>query len=160
MIGRRLIQIALTGVLLGAGAAQAGVERVVELDAVPPALRERAARLLPDARFVTANTETEADGTVVYELQGRLADGRGVEVDLFADGEVEEFEIEFTRELVPDAVLQAVAKRYPGFRPSFIEATHSETKKVVGYEFFGERDGKEMDLDVSADGRRVELADR
>ncbi len=160
MIGTRRSRMALVVMLLGTAAAQAGVERVVGLDEVPAALRERAARLLPGAHFVTANTETEADGTVIYELQGRLADGRGVEVDLFANGEVEEFEIEFTAALVPDAVLQAVAARYPGFQPSLIEATHSETKKVIGYEFLGELDGQEVDLDVSADGRRIELADR
>ena len=48
----------------------------------------------------------------------------------------------------------------PGFTPSFIEASHSASKKVVGYEFVGELGGKQLDIEVSADGRRIEIADQ
>lgn len=138
----------------------AGVETVIPLETVPEELQTRARELLPKASFETANTEKEADGTLVYEIQGTLDDGRKVEVDLFENGDIEEFEIEFSMDLVPGAVLKAIEKRMPGFAPSYIEASHSASKKVVGYEFVGELKGKKLDIDVSADGRRIELADQ
>ncbi|MGF1527246.1 MAG: hypothetical protein ACFCBW_10695 [Candidatus Competibacterales bacterium] len=112
--------------------------------------------------FVSANTETEVNGPddFVYEIQGTLEDGRKVEFDIFPSGVVQEVEIEFSEAAVPGAVLQALERAYPGFTPSFIEATHTRSLKVVGYEFVGTMGDQMLDLEVSADGRRIVESDQ
>lgn len=138
----------------------AGEETVIPLNKVPENLLSKAKALLPNADFKTANTEKESDGTLVYEIQGTLENGRKVEVDVIENGEIQEFEVEYSLDLIPGAVIKAIEKKMPGFTPSFIEASHSASKKVVGYEFVGKLGGKKLDIDVSADGRRIEIADQ
>ena len=120
--------------LFFAAHATAGEETKIDLQAVPGDIMEKAKTLMPEATYKSANTEAEADG-LVYEIQGLLADGRRLEVDIAESGKVEEIEVEFTHDLVPAAVLNAVEAAYPNFTVTFIEASHSESKKVVGYEF-------------------------
>lgn len=138
----------------------AGEETVIPLSKVPENLLSEAKKLLPNADFKTANTEKESDGTLVYEIQGTLKNDRKVEVDVIENGEIQEFEVEYSLDLVPGAVIKSIEKKMPGFTPSFIEASHSASKKVVGYEFVGKLGGKKLDIDVSADGRRIEIADQ
>jgi hypothetical protein len=144
--------------LFFAAHATAGEETKIDLQAVPGDIMEKAKTLMPEATYKSANTEAEADG-LVYEIQGLLADGRRLEVDIAESGKVEEIEVEFTHDLVPAAVLNAVEAAYPNFTVTFIEASHSESKKVVGYEFVGQQNGKQIDLDVSADGRKIAVGD-
>lgn len=148
------------GFLLLAYPAWAGVETVIELKNVPVKFLGKAQNLLPEAIFSTANTEEEVDGTFVYEIQGTLPDGRKVEVDLFKNGNIQEIEIEFSKDMVPGAVLKALKDKLPGFTPTYIEASHSASRKVTGYEFVGNMSGNTLDVEVSADGRRVEKADQ
>ncbi|HBG51515.1 hypothetical protein [Candidatus Macondimonas diazotrophica] len=150
--------VALCVWLFGAGA-MAGEETPIALSEVPESVMSAARTAMPEARFRSANTERETDGTLVYEIQGRTIDNRQIEVDVLPSGEIEEIEVEFTRDLVPGAVLKAVESRYPDFEIEFIEASHSASKKVVQYEFAGRVNGDKLDLDVSADGRRIQVAD-
>lgn len=138
--------------------ATAGEEVQIGLQAVPKDIMEKANKLMPEANYKSANTEAETDG-LVYEIKGLLMDGRKLEVDITESGKVEEIEVEFTHDLVPVAVLNAVEVAYPDLTVTFIEASHSESKKVVGYEFVGLQNGKQIDLDVSADGRKIVVAD-
>jgi len=138
----------------------AGEETVIPFDKVPEEILNKAKNLLPEAQFKTANIETEDDGTQTYEIQGILADGRKVEVDVLENGKIEEFEVEFTQDLVPGAVLKALEKKLPDFEITYIEASHSASKKVIKYEFVGTLAGKKLDVEVSADGRKIELADQ
>ena len=62
--------------------------------------------------------------------------------------------------MVPGAVMKAIEEELPGFEPTFIEASHSRSLKVVGYEFVGKMGDGEFDIEVSADGRRIVVADR
>lgn len=144
--------------LFVAAYATAGEEERIDLHTVPGDIMKKAMKLMPEATYESANTEAEADG-LVYEIQGLLADGRKLEVDIAESGKVEEIEVEFTHDLVPAAVLNAVDAAYPDLTVTFIEASHSESKKVVGYEFVGQQHGKKIDLDVSADGRKIVVAD-
>lgn len=114
---------------------------------------------LGPATLVSANTETEDDGAVVYEIQATVQGGRKVEIDITPDGAVDEIEIEFRLEDVPGAVLNAIESKLPGFRAEFIEASHSSAMKVVGYEFVGMLGAEKMDIEVSADGRTITVAD-
>lgn len=138
----------------------AGEETIISFDKVPEEILNQAQQLLPEAHFKTANIETDKDDTRVYEIQGILADGRKVEVDVFENGVIEEFEVEYTKDLVPGAVLKAIEKKMPGFIITYIEASYSVSKKVIKYEFVGTLAGKKLDLEVSADGRKIKLADQ
>ncbi len=115
---------------------------------------------LGDVTLVSANTETEDDGSFVYEIQGTVADGRRIEIDLDPNANVQEIEIEFMIEDVPGAVLKSIETRMPGFAPEFIEASHSPSMQVIGYEFVGTMGGETMDIEVSADGRNIVVADQ
>jgi len=112
--------------------------------------------------FVSANTETEDRGPddFVYEIQGTLDDGRKVEFDIFPSGTVQEVEIEFTDDMVPGAVMNAIRDLYEGFTPTFIEASHSRSLQVVQYEVVGTAGGRTLDIEVSADGRRIVESDQ
>lgn len=137
-----------------------GEEQVIPLEMVPSEILATARKLLPGALFESADVETEADGLMVYEIQGTREDGRKIEVDIISNGEIEEFEVEFDLEQVPGAVLKAIDAKLPGFKPTYIEASHSASKKVLGYEFEGLFEGKKLDIEVSADGRKILLADQ
>lgn len=115
---------------------------------------------LGEVTLTDANTETEDDGSFVYEIRGEVADGRKVEIDIDPDANVEEIEIEFMVEDVPGAVLKALETRMPGFTPEFIEASHSSSMQVVRYEFVGTMGDNIMDIEVSADGRNIVVADQ
>ena len=140
--------------------ARGGEERAIALEKVPAEHRKIAQDLFPEATFSSANNETEDDGTIIYEIQGRTPDGRRVEVDLFENRNLEEYEIEFTEAQVPGAVMNAVGKKMPGFSPTYIEASHSPSGKVMKYEFEGTLGGEKLDIEVSADGRKIEVADQ
>jgi hypothetical protein len=89
-----------------------------------------------------------------------LSDGHVAEFDVFPDGKIEEVEIIFPIGMVPGAIMKAIEKKIAGFVPTKIEATHSANMKVVGYEFEGTLNGQKIDLEVSADGRTITVADQ
>jgi hypothetical protein len=138
----------------------AGAEKSIELSEVPESVMNVIKQRFDKATLLTANTETESDGSVVYEIQGKLSDGHMAEFDVFPSGKIEEIEVIFPIEMVPGAILKAIEEKMPGFLPTKIEATHSPSMKVVGYEFEGTLRGQKLDLEVSADGRTIILADQ
>ena len=140
--------------------AEAGKETEIPLSEVPEGIMEAARRIEPKADFHRAQIETEDDGTKVYEIQGRLKDGRRIEVDVLENGHIQEYELEFTEAQVPGAVLKGIQKKLPGFKPTYIEASHSATGKVMQYEFEGTLGDQNIDIEVSADGRKIVVADK
>ncbi|GJL55364.1 MAG: hypothetical protein NPIRA02_24960 [Nitrospirales bacterium] len=140
--------------------AWAGVEPPIELNAIPATIMQQAQEQFPDATFGSANTETEPGGNFVYEIQGILQDGRKLEYDVNPSGEIQEVEIEFQSDMVPGAVMKAIQKNLPGFTPTFIEASHSASMQVVGYEFVGQIGKNTIDINVSADGSKIEISDK
>lgn len=140
--------------------AYGGEEAKIPLPQVPEKLMEAAQRVQPDAQFERAQTETEGDGTTVYEIQGTLDGGQRVEVDVLETGRIQEYELEFDEEQVPGAVLKAIQRKLPGFEPTYIEASHSASGKVIQYEFEGMMGDQKIDIEVSADGRRIVVADK
>ncbi|AFJ02985.1 hypothetical protein Q7C_1844 [Methylophaga frappieri] len=113
----------------------------------------------PESDVISANIEIEDNGDEIYEIQGTLKDKRKFEYDTFANGEVQEIEVEFPEYMVPEAVMKAIEKKLPGFTPTYIEASHSKSMKVISYEFEGMMGDKKLDIDVSADGSKIEIAD-
>ncbi len=70
------------------------------------------------------------------------------------------YTLEFTEDQVPGTVLKAIQNKLPGFDPTYIEAGHSASGKVMQYEFKGVLSGQKVDIQVSADGRRITIADK
>jgi hypothetical protein len=138
----------------------AGEETIIDLTEVPDTIMATAQQLMPEVKFISADKEEETDGTLVFEIQGLMKDGRKVEVDILSNGDVEEIEVEFSQDLVPGAVMKAINAKLPGFIPSYIEASHSASKKVIQYEFEGVFGGEQIDLEVSADGRNIVISDK
>lgn len=138
----------------------AGEETIIDLTEVPDTIMATAQQLMPEVKFISADKEEETDGTLVFEIQGLMKDGRKVEVDILSNGDVEEIEVEFSQDLVPGAVMKAINAKLPGFIPSYIEASHSASKKVIQYEFEGVFGGEQIDLEVSADGRNIIISDK
>ena len=140
--------------------AHGGEEVAVPLPALPPEILQVAQQVQPEAVFQRAQIETEEDGTGVYEIQGKLPNGRRIEVDILKNGDIQEYELEFTEAEVPGAVLKAIQLKLPGFQPSYIEASHSASGKVMRYEFEGTLGDQSIDIEVSASGRTIEVADK
>ncbi|MES9833103.1 MAG: hypothetical protein ABW139_12775 [Candidatus Thiodiazotropha sp. DIVDIV] len=157
---KKLIIFCITVLLFGTQCAVAGTEEKITLSEVPETVMKVIKKRFGKATLLTANTETEVDGTVVYEVQGELSDGHSVEFDVFPNGKIEEVEVIFPIEMIPGAILKAIEQKMAGFIPTKIEATHSASMKVVGYEFEGTLNGQKIDLEVSADGRTITLADQ
>ncbi len=147
-------------IMMETGPAIAGVEKKIDLSEVPERVMEVLNERFGKAVLLTANTETEEDGSVVYEIQGKLSDGHLAEFDVYPDGKIEEIEVIFPIEMVPGAILKALDSKMSGFVPTKIEATHSASMKVIGYEFEGTLNGQKMDLEVSADGRTIIVSDQ
>lgn len=137
----------------------AGEEIKISLKEVPNKIMIEVQGVIPKATIISANLEKEKNSTL-YEVQGRFPDGRSVEVDIFDNGKIEEVEIEFPEYMVPKAVLIAIEKKYKGFIPTYIEASHSKSMKVIQYEFEGTYNNKKIDLEVSADGRKIKEGDK
>lgn len=152
--------ILLIFIVFSYGVSKAGVQEKIELDDIPKHIIDAIAKKLPKSKVISANIETEPDGSFVYEIQGILEDGRKFEFDAFENGKIEEIEIEFPQYMVPGAVTKAVQKQFPGFKPTFIEASHSASMKVARYEMVGTFQGKTLDLEVSADGSKIVIADQ
>jgi hypothetical protein len=157
---RTLITASFTLVVAFIQPAFAGEEKKIDLSEVPDSVTKAIKKRFEKATLLSANTETEQDGSVVYEVQGKLSDGHLAEFDVFPNGKFEEIEVIFPIEMVPGAITKAIEKKMPGFKPTKIEASHSASMKVVGYEFEGTLNGQKMDLEVSADGRTITLADQ
>jgi len=160
---RTTVAIALAAaaaMVVSAPPAGAGTEVPVALEDVPADLIDAVRARMPGLKLTDANTEAEDDGDLVYEIRGVTGDARKVEFDIRPDGEIDEIEVEFAADMVPGAVMKALADRMPGFTPTFIEASHSASMKVVGYEFVGTMGDSEIDVEVSADGRHIAIADQ
>lgn len=125
-------------------------ETKVELSAVPAAAMEAAQKAAPGVTFETANIDND-EGTETYELTGKLASGKQVEVDVLADGTIEEVEEEIDAAAVPAEVQATLDKELAGFASTMIEKS-TRPNGVVVYEFEGQHDGKEIDAEINADG--------
>ena len=142
--------IAALALSCGPAPAQDSVEKIIDLSEVPKAAMTAARAAAGDVELTVGNTETKGDKTV-YELRGRMADGMTLEVDVFADGTIEEVEREIDPAEVPKVVMDAVKAKYPGFTARRVEA-NERGGQLVEYNIEGRRsDGKMFDVEVKAD---------
>jgi hypothetical protein len=104
----------------GLGSASAADE--IRLDEVPENIRRVAEYYAPGTTFTAAGIEIES-GLTIYELSGPLPNGRRIEIDIFANGELDEIEMEADVSDLPQAVLDAVGKIAPEGDIVFVETS-------------------------------------
>lgn len=139
-----------------------GTEEPIALAKVPEVVRKAADKAVPKAKWTEAFKDKDDEDKVFYVLEGKNAKGRGVTVEVWADGEVSEIATAIPFAEVPAVVTAALKKKLPTFK-----ADHAfemqEDEEVTGYEFVGHKGkgkkGAEMTVFVSADGETVDIID-
>jgi len=145
-------------VLSLAAPALAQEEQTVELTAVPKVAMDAAMARAEGATFEKAVIDND-EGTETYELSGKMADGMMIEVDVLADGTIEEVEKQIEASALPAAVSTALDATVPNMQPSIIEESTRPDGTVV-YEFEGKNaEGKEVDVEINADGSNPKVID-
>jgi hypothetical protein len=131
-------------------------ETPVPMSRVPAAVRQAAEKAAPGVALTKA-LKTVEEGTTYYDLIGRDARGREVDVEVTARGQVLGVGVEVAMAQVPAAVLNALRAKARGMTFTDAEAV-SLNGKVFAYRFEGETaKGDDVEATVSADGRSVEI---
>jgi hypothetical protein len=122
----------------------------LELDAVPAAVRHTANQAARGGELTSA--QLDLDGVAaVYELAGKDADGADVEVDVYADGTLEEIETVIEAADVPAAVTERLSSALPDFKYETVERSIRPTK-VGLLETWYEFGGEEADVEIDSRG--------
>lgn len=121
---------------------------------VPAVALATAEYYAPGVTFFRYAYEDE-DGLRVYEFEAIDPDGRHIEVDVLADGELQEIEWEKTMDEIPAGVRGEFELQYPDMQVSFIEAS-IRPDGSFHYEFEGvDADGDFMDVEIVDTGLDV-----
>jgi uncharacterized membrane protein YkoI len=158
MMRSTLMSLLSFGMLVAvSGAVLASEEERVPLDKVPTAAKAAADKAVPGVRWKKAEKEQE-DGKTIYELKGRDPKGKKIEVEVSPDGKQVSVEEKVSLDAVPTAVKQAADKAVPGAKWKWAEQEKEGDKTF--YELKG-RDprGKQVKLEISADGKQVKAED-
>jgi uncharacterized membrane protein YkoI len=146
-------------VVILASAFWASSAMAMEMTQVPPHVAEAATHYAPGAKFDSAGTDYDTRlMQPEYEIKGKTANGKAVEVDVSATGELHEVETEITAADVPAPVLKILKAYLPNFRPTKIEMS-ARPNNTNYYEFEGKVDGREVDIEISAAGNEITIAD-
>jgi hypothetical protein len=86
----------------------------LEIAKVPPKVQEAAKRVVPNARWLSADKNKEGNEDV-YDLEGEDGKARKVMVVVTAEGKVTELRTKVPLAEVPRAVWEAAAKKLPTF---------------------------------------------
>jgi len=92
-------------------------------------------------------TEVERDGRLNYEFGGE-----GFEIDITADGTLDEIERAASLGEFPQDVRDTLQGLLQGFEPSTVE-TSTRPEGVVVYEFEGQLGESEVDIELSGDAQ-------
>jgi hypothetical protein len=95
-------------------------EEKVPLDEVPKAVLDAAKRRFPKAEVAGASKEKDGDKTV-YEIELKL-DGKKIDVTLTEDGTITTIEQQIDAKGLPNAVSEALDKKYPKATYKIIES--------------------------------------
>ena len=132
-----------------------GADEKIDLAKVPAVVKQAADHAAPGVTWTKATKEVE-DGKTIYELVGKDAKGREVEVEVTPQGKVIEVETHIPMSEVPATVTDAFKAKYPGQKVTDTEAV-SKDGKVVAYDFATKLKGKDVEVRVSADGKTFEV---
>lgn len=130
-----------------------------DLDKIPKAVMGALKAKFPDPKIRKWTKETEK-GKVVYDIEFTTKDGKKAEADIFEDGTIENYEMEFDARKLPKAVTAAVEKKYPKARmKEVMEITEIKDGKEShgGFEIVLETaDKKDVEVTVAKDGKILE----
>ena len=132
-------------------------ESTMSVTEVPAAAMTAAQGAAPGVTFSSAAMDDD-EGTQTYELSGQDASGKHIEVDVLADGTVEEVEQQIDIADLPAAVKATWDAEMAGVTPTMIEKSTRPDNTIV-YEFEGERDGQAFDAEINEDGSNYTMAD-
>lgn len=93
------------------------------------------------------NTEVERDGGLNYEFGGE-----GFEIDITADGSLDEIERTANLEELPQEVQTTLQQLLQGFEQTTVE-TSTRPEGVLVYEFEGQLGDSQVDIEISADAQ-------
>lgn len=132
--------------------AQEASEVALQLEQLPVAVQQ-AAKNESEGATVLGYSEEEEDGETMYEMETTV-DGLTRDVVFDADGNVASVETETAMEDVPDAARSALQA---AIGDGSLDSVETVTEHgMVSYEATYTEGGKEMEVTVDADGKRVE----
>lgn len=140
-----------------ATAASAQEQQQVGMQDVPHAAMAAARQAAGTTEFQAVGLDLD-DGQATWELSTKSGDGKGIEVDVTAEGMVVEVEYETAEDEVPQRVMDLLRKYFPDMQPATIERSVRKNF-VTFYEFEGEANGSEVDVEVRNDGRMLVIQD-
>jgi hypothetical protein len=130
----------------------------LELNKIPQGVMGALKAKFPEAEIYKWTREKEAD-TVIYDIEFKQQD-RKFEADIKEEGTIHNWEKEIAAEVLPEAVMKAVEKKYPNFTlKEIMEITLVEGGKDVleGYEIvFETTDKKEVEVTIVPGGILLE----
>jgi len=130
-----------------------------DLDKIPKAVMDTLKGKFPGAKIRKWTKETE-NGKVVYDIEFTQKNGKKAEADIFENGTIENYEIEFDAKDLPKAVTEAVEKKYPKSKmKEVMEITEVKDGKEShgGFEIVLETAAKkDVEVTVSKEGKILE----
>ena len=128
-----------------------GDENAISMDEVPEAAMTAAQENAMGVEFESVQIDPDNE-TETYEFSGTKEDGMMLEVDVLADGTIEEIEEEIAMEALPQAVSATLDAEAAGLEPSFVEKSTRDDGATIVYELEGTLDGQEVDVEINEDG--------
>ena len=161
MIARRPSSLPLllsVTLLLAGSATRAEDKKPDDLDKIPKAVMDALKAKFPKAEIHKWTKEKDGD-VVVYDIEFKV-EGRKTEADIKEDGAYINFEQEIAAKDLPEAVKNAIDKKYPkATMKEIMQITEVKGKdeKLEGYEVvLDTADKKEVEVTVAPDGKILE----
>ncbi len=128
------------------------VAATLSIEAAPLAALDTALNAVPGIHFTAVTTDREK-GRLTYEFSGLADNGRRIEVDVFANGDLDEIEFEEREEDLPAPVRNAVLAKEPGAVITFVEASVHRTGGFFYEIELRLRDGRRLAMEVTESGK-------
>ena len=129
---RSLAASGLASAVLAGSAPPVAVAREIDVGKVPAAVKAGADRLFKKAKWSAAH-RSMSGGQPLFELEGEVAKGQHVSVEVTADGKVTGVERKIDVKDVPTAVSKAVTDRLPKFEAATaFEIYHGDDIQRLG----------------------------
>jgi hypothetical protein len=157
---RRTILQALAGLVATAFCfrrrdSQAAEEPKIDLATLPAKVREAADRRAPGVKWSQASP-SEEDGHVLYELQGKDANGRKVTIEVTGEGKVTSLQAEIALGELPAAARKAADRNFAQAKWSVVRKSEENGQVLYDLEGKGAK-GREISLEVTAEGKVTKI---
>jgi hypothetical protein len=130
-------------------------EKKVPLDKVPKAVTEAVKARFPDAKVVSASTETE-DKKTVYEITLKQ-DKLNIDVTVTPEGKITTIEKQIRAKSLPKAVLKALRTKYPKAKYEMIEEVIKVEGKKETFQYYEvvvvTSEKKKVEVVITKDGK-------